>query len=62
MKKYKAHQEKVQRPDRAALNKTLLTKAELLDIENNEGAYQFLPEWNDSQPAVFGQLNSDITF
>lgn len=33
-----------------------------MDLENNDGAYQFLPEWNDSQPILFGQLNSDITF
>jgi hypothetical protein len=39
------------------MNHDSLSKAELLDLEDNEGAYQFLPEWNDTMPSTYGQLN-----
>jgi len=48
--------------NRSNLGQDFLTREEQLDIESGEGAYIFLPQWDNPLPKNFGNLLKNITY
>lgn len=62
VKKYIGHR-RVELPyNRQKLSKEQLTDAERLVNLTSEGHYLFLPDWNETQPQSYSQINDDIIY
>ena len=62
IKKYHGHQKKDVRFDRVSIPRSSRNQSEIFDEESSDGAYIFLPEWNDSQPHLFSKIDHDIVY
>lgn len=62
LKKYYGHQKRAMRFDREHLRSEHWTLNETFNQEKSEGAYAFLPEWDDAAPKLFGQIGQEVSY
>lgn len=62
LKKYIAFAKKEPKLQRKHLDPSNLTETETLDIDKNEGAYLFKPNWRNPLPVQYSTLNQDVIY